>query len=288
MSNSFLFANGKVTPSPAHTAQMVPSHTSQPFVPSLSASSVAILQMQQALGNQKTLQLMNRSSSSAWKRKNENALIYGGQHAKMIQRVKNETGEVKFFPLVPYILTQDEDHYYLFHGTFATNLDGIGKGGLDPAYGGSDRGARQYEQVVSKDAKDLMKYATDPNIAMIYAKAPAEQGAIGAFLVVRVARSALDAAFSERDGEKDFFWRRERGGENHRRIDGVPPNKLALNGKGEQGEHDHILALETNIVINPENIFLAGLYLPPHGEVNEEELAAKLEVNTKEESQSSD
>ncbi len=200
--------------------------------------------------------------------------------SNVIQRtLDNHTEEPKFIPLYN-IKVMDEQHYYLYHGTFADNLGGIGLKGLDPTEGGGERGANRYERHRSSDAGGLMKYTTDPNIAMIYAEEPTKMKPpqVGVFLEVRVKKQEIHKLFNENTslGDKTPFWRRERGGENKRQIKGVGAERLALNEPGGPGEKDPIRAVETNQAVLPDDIKVIGFYLPAKSQINEQELIDKL------------
>jgi hypothetical protein len=207
--------------------------------------------------------------------------ISAGQTGAVVQRVKNEENEPQFFPLRKLTI-RDADNYYFYHGTFVSNLEGIGKEGLDPRKGGGANGAARHEGVRSRDAAGLTKFATDPNIAMIYAKAATlvDPPEVGAFLEVRVSKQSVNSTFNDRTGpdEQAPFWRRERGGENSR-LTGHGPDTLrhlALNGPEEPGASDTILSVETNQLVTPENIKLVGIWVPPGMDVNENEIEGKL------------
>lgn len=188
--------------------------------------------------------------------------------------VTNTTDEPKFVPFTSLPLRSD-DHYVLFHGTFVDNIameGGIATRGLDPREGGGDRGAYRHEQRSSSDARGLTKFATDPNIAMIYAKAPTEMTPPqrGALLAVVIDKRAVTEAWSDESGGREPFWRRERGGEDGRVVPGIDPAHLALNEPGGKGEHRHIRAVETNVPVPPHRIVVIGVYLPPRDTIDEE------------------
>jgi hypothetical protein len=193
--------------------------------------------------------------------------------SRIVQRViKNSTAEVQFFSLLKSIRMRDENYYYLYHGTFADNLDGIRRIGLDPGEGGGERGASRHEGRRSADSIGLIKYSTDPNIATVYAKSAAEAGAVGVLLQARVKIEDLKRQFNDgtHKGDPRPFWRRERGGENtETRSASSSGSKLALNEAGGPGAVNQIHAVETNILVPPEDISIVGFYLPPGIELDE-------------------
>lgn len=136
----------------------------------------------------------------------------------------------KFVP-VATIKSGDKNNYYFFHGTRAENIDGISATGLDPAWGGSGKGAVIYEKKVHDDAKGRIKFGVDPNVAMKYALAPADPEQmgkqpleLGVLLMIRVNKFELWNSWDYRGkgikgwqmGQKNVSgpnWAVENGGE---------------------------------------------------------------------------
>ncbi len=193
--------------------------------------------------------------------------------------ITNISAETIFLPLSS-TSCRDEEYYYFFHGTFLKNLDGIAQQGLDPTQGGGKKGASQYENIQSSDARGLMKYATDPNIAMIYSASPTEmdQPEIGVLLQARVRIDTVKTSFNDKSDKNSStpFWRRERGGEDGRNILGIKPHRLALNEKGGEGEYKPIRAVETNTLVPPEDIKVIGIHLPSKGSIKEGDIPNNL------------
>jgi hypothetical protein len=207
--------------------------------------------------------------------------------SKVLQRTLENSGkESEFFPLVPKLTSTDEHYYYFYHGTFAENIEGIQEKGLDPQEGGGKKGASQYENISSSDAHKMTKYATDPNIAMIYAKEPTKMNPpkVGVLLQARAKKETVKKLFNDQTHRdtSDPFWRRERGGENNNIIEGISPEALALNEKDGPGEQNPIRAIETNIIVPPEDIKAVGIYLPPGVTVNEQDILGNLHPSAEE------
>lgn len=168
------------------------------------------------------------------------------------------------------VIKNDPKYYYFYHGTFARNLGAIGRDGMDPVHGGGKTGANKYEAFKSSDSVGVLKYALDPNIAQIYADAPArevgkkgEPPETGVLLEARVLKTEFNKYFNEDASSSDKFWRRERGGENSpRKNPTVQGGQLGVNKPGAPGEKDHIWSVETNIKVAPADLRVILITLP--------------------------
>lgn len=210
------------------------------------------------------------------------------QTHKTIQRVTNDAEEVQFHSLVKSMSTRDSEYLYLTHGTYISNLDSIMQSGLDPTKVGSEdvKGAKTHEKMRSRDAKELMKYAVDPNISLKYAMEPAtKEGEIGVQLQIRVRIQDFLKFYDNTTGfgDQQSFWRDERGGENtspYYREEFKEYAKRLEKGYPKNERDQTIWSVETNILVPPADIRVIGIALPPGKTYDESRL--KTEYSTPE------